>query len=436
MSNSLKLGIAGLGTVGAGVVDILQTHGTLLGQRASHPMEITAVCARDRTRDRGVDLSGYEWFDDADDMAANADIDVYVELVGGEDGKAKSSIEAALRANRHVVTANKALLAHHGKELAQLAEENNVALNFEAAVAGGIPIVKTMREGATANKVSRVFGILNGTCNFILTKMRQEEQDFGDVLHEAQELGYAEADPSFDIGGIDAAHKVALLTSLAFGTEVDFASVYIEGIEKIALQDIKAADDLGYKIKLLGVSVETDDGIEQRVHPTLVPKGSTIAEVDGVYNAVSVEGDFLGDLMLEGRGAGAGPTASAVVADLVDIARGLVLPPFGVPASQLKPYKRAAMRAHEGGYYIALELFDRPGEVAAVAKCMSDHGISLEAIMQDGSSGTAEKAEREVAPFILITHDTTEKSVRDALAEIESAGHVAASPRMIRIERL
>jgi homoserine dehydrogenase len=437
MTNSLKLGIAGLGTVGVGVIDIAQTHGHSLNQRAGKPLEITAVCARNKTLDRGVDLSGYEWFDDANELAASDSIDVFVELIGGEDGLAKTSIETALKSGKHVVTANKALLAHHGKELAQLAEANNVALNFEAAVAGGIPIVKTMREGATANQVSRVFGILNGTCNFILTKMRQEEQDFDEALQEAQDLGYAEADPAFDIGGIDAAHKVALLTSLAFGTEVDFGSVYIEGIEKITLKDIKAADDLGYKIKLLGVCVETDDGIEQRVHPTLVSKGSTIAEVDGVYNAVSVEGDFLGDLMLEGRGAGAGPTASAVAADIVDIARGLVLPPFGVPASQLKPYKRAAMRAHEGGYYIALELYDRSGEVASVAQSMANHKISLESIIQSGAKNSGkDTGARETAPFVLITHDTTEKSVREALTEIEKNGHVAQPPRMIRIERL
>ncbi|MGI9483412.1 MAG: homoserine dehydrogenase, partial [Hyphomicrobiales bacterium] len=358
MTNALRLGLAGLGTVGAGVISIVQAHSEALAKRAGKPVAVSAVCARDRSRDRGVDLDGFTWFDDANALAASDEIDVYVEMIGGEDGPAKSSIEAALKAGKHVVTANKALLAMHGASLAKLAEENGVALNFEAAVAGGIPIVKTMREATAGNRVSRVFGILNGTCNFILTKMRQEEEDFADVLREAQELGYAEVDPSFDIGGIDAAHKVALLTSLAFGTEVDFNSIYIEGIEKITLQDIKAAEDLGYKIKLLGVSVETDDGVEQRVHPTLVAKGSPIAEVDGVYNAVSVEGDFLGDLMLEGRGAGAGPTASAVVADIVDIARGLILPPFGVPASTLKPYTRAAMRAHEGGYYIALELYD------------------------------------------------------------------------------
>lgn len=436
MTNSLRLGIAGLGTVGAGVVEIVQKHSGLLAQRAGVPLEITGVNARDKNKDRGIDLAPYQWFDEADALAVSPDVDVFVELIGGEDGPAKSAMTKALQHGKQVVTANKALLAMHGTELIRIAEENNAALNFEAAVAGGIPVVKAMREGAAGNKISRVYGILNGTCNFILTKMRQEGQDFADALREAQELGYAEADPSFDIGGTDAAHKVALLTSLAFGTEVDFGSVYIEGIEKITLQDINAADDLGYKIKLLGVAVETDDGIEQRVHPSLVAKGSNIAEVDGVYNAVAVDGDFFGDLMLEGRGAGAGPTASAVMSDIIDIARGFVLPPFGVPASKLKPYKRAAMRAHEGGYYIALELFDRPGEVAAVAQCMADHDISLDSIIQRPESPGPQDRPRETAPFILITHDTTEKSIRDALIEMESQGRLAKEPRMIRIERL
>ncbi|MEM7425959.1 MAG: homoserine dehydrogenase [Pseudomonadota bacterium] len=435
MTSPLRLGVAGLGTVGVGVANIVAKHRDLLSSRSGRAVEISAVTARDRARDRGIDLSGAEWIATPQDLAVSDKIDVFVELMGGEDDPAKSSVEAALRAGKHVVTANKALLAMHGNGLARLAEDNGVALNYEAAVAGGIPIVKTMRESAAANRVARVFGIMNGTCNFILTKMRNEERDFGDVLKEAQDLGYAEADPSFDIGGFDAAHKLAILTSLAFGCEIDFSAIYVEGIEEIVLQDIKAASDLGYKIKLLGVAVETEDGIEQRVHPTLVPKGSNIAEVDGVFNAVGLEGDFVGNLMLNGAGAGAGPTASAVMADVVDIARGNIVPPLGLPTSQLKPYRKAQMRAHEGGYYIALELFDQPGEVAAVAQCMADLGISLESIMQHTSYAAGGPAGRETAPFIIITHDTLERDVRAALRKIEEGGHLASTPRMIRIER-
>ncbi len=435
MTNTLRLGIAGLGTVGTGLLDIVTKHSASLAVRAGTPIEVTEVTARDRDKDRGVDLSGLTWAASPEAMATSENVDVFVELMGGDGEPAKSSVEAALRAGKHVVTANKALLAMHGNELARLAEENEVALNFEAAVAGGIPIVKTIRESATANQISRVYGIMNGTCNFIMTKMRNEARDFADVLAEAQALGYAEADPTFDIGGFDAAHKLAILTSLAFGREIDFSAIYVEGIEHIALDDIKAADNLGFKIKLLGVAVETEDGIEQRVHPTLVPKGSNIAEVEGVFNAVGLEGDSVGELILEGAGAGAGPTASAVMADIIDIARGNVVHPLGLPVSMLKPYKRARMRAHEGGYYIALELFDRPGEVAAVAQHMANQNISLASIMQHTSDTVEKGAKRETAPFILITHDTMESDVRTALDEIENGGHLASKPRVIRIER-
>jgi homoserine dehydrogenase len=330
-----------------------------------------------------------------------------------------------------VVTANKALLAHHGSALARLAEERGVALNFEASVAGGIPIVKTMREALAGNRTGKIFGILNGTCNFILTKMADEARGFAEVLKEAQSLGYAEADPTFDVGGFDTAHKLAILTSLAFGTEVDLKSIDIEGIEAITLDDIRNAGEMGYKIKLLGVAVASDEGVEQRVHPTLVPKHSPVADTDGVFNAVVIKGDFVGDLMLEGRGAGAHPTASAVVADIVDIARGNRRPSFGVPARELKRYKRAPMKAHEGGYYVALELFDRPGAVAAIATALANEKVSIESIVQ-----RAPAKEGSTAHFILITHNTLESSMRAALAHIEKNGHVAAKPRMIRIERL
>jgi homoserine dehydrogenase len=443
MTTSLRLGLAGLGTVGTGLLDLLAGNAGLIEARTGTAVTVTAVSARDRTRDRGGhDLARYQWFDDPVALATSAGIDVFVELMGGEGDPALASVAAALKAGKPVVSANKALLAHHGTALAHLADAAGASLNFEAAVAGGIPIVKTMRESLAGNRVRRVFGILNGTCNYILTKMAEEGRDFADVLAEAQALGYAEADPTFDIGGFDTAHKLALLTALAFGTEVDLGSVYIEGIEHITLADIRNAADLGYKIKLLGVSVETADGIEQRVHPTLVPVGSPVADVDGVFNAVVVKGDFSGDLMLEGRGAGAHPTASSVLSDIADIARGTRISAFGVPAAALKPYARARMRAHEGGYYVALELYDRPGEVAAVARALAEESISIESIVQRapvsahaGATG-GEAGRRRTAPFILITHDTLESAMRGALESIGNQGHAASRPRMIRIERL
>lgn len=432
MSKALRLGIAGLGTVGAGVLDLLAKHGERLAARAGRPIQVRAVCARNRTRDRGHDLSVLTWFDDPLALARSPDIDVFVELIGGDGNPARAAVEAALRAGKPVVTANKALLAHHGGNLARLAESQGVALNFEAAVAGGIPIVKTLREALAGNLTGKVFGILNGTCNYILTKMAEESRTFADVLKEAQALGYAEADPTFDVGGFDTAHKLSILTSLAFGTEPDVSAIDIEGIEAITLDDIRKAGEMGYKIKLLGVAVPREDGIEQRVHPTLVPQGSPVADTDGVFNAVVVKGDFIGDLTLEGRGAGAHPTASAVVSDIIDVARGDVRPAFGVPSAQLKPCRKAPVQAHEGGYYVALELHDRPGAVAAIATALADAKISIESIMQRG----VRSGPRATAPFILITHNTLDSAMRAALARIETDGHVAAKPRMIRIERL
>ncbi|MGH6906611.1 MAG: homoserine dehydrogenase [Aestuariivirga sp.] len=434
MSKSLRLGIAGLGTVGTGVLDLLHSHAGAIATRAGKKVEVTAVSARDRGKNRGHDLSKLAWFDDPVGLAKSPGIDVFVELIGGEQGAAKAAVEAALNAGKPVVTANKALLAHHGTALARLAEAKGVALNFEASVAGGIPIIKTLREGLAGNRVAKLFGILNGTCNYILTKMANEGRSFADVLKEAQSLGYAEADPSFDVGGFDTAHKLAVLAGLAFGVEVNLRAIDIEGIERVTLDDIRNASELGYKIKLLGVAVAHGEGIEQRVHPTLVPKGSPVSDTDGVFNAVVVKGDFVGDLMLEGRGAGAHPTASAVIADVVDIARGNYRPAFGVPASELRPHRQAPKKAHEGGFYVALELHDRPGAVAAIAGILAREKISIESIVQRGK--IEKDAPRAVAPFILITHDTLETAMRAALTRIEKDGHVASVPRMIRIERL
>jgi len=434
MSKSLRVGIAGLGTVGVGVLDLLKSHTAAIATRAGRKIEVTAVSARARGKNRGHDLSKLAWFDTPEALAKSADIDVFVELIGGEAAPAKSAVEAALNAGKPVVTANKALLAHHGSALAKLAEAKGVALNFEAAVAGGIPIIKTLREGLAGNRVGKLFGILNGTCNYILTKMANEGRSFADVLKEAQSLGYAEADPAFDVGGFDTAHKLAVLAGLAFGVEVNLKAIDIEGIEKVTLADIRNASELGYKIKLLGVAIAHEEGIEQRVHPTLVPKGSPVADTDGVFNAVVVKGDFVGDLMLEGRGAGAHPTASAVVADIIDIARGASRLPFGVPASELRPHREAPKKAHEGGFYVALELHDRPGAVAAIAGLLADQQISIESIVQRGKQ--EKDTPRATAPFILITHNTLETAMRAALARIEKDGHVASPPRMIRIERL
>jgi homoserine dehydrogenase len=440
MMDGLKLGVAGIGTVGSGLLRLLAARKGDLAARAGRPIEVVAVSARNRQKNRDADLSGLRFVQDPLALATDPEIDVFVELIGGEDGVAKQAVEAALASGKHVVTANKALLAHHGPSLAALAEKHGVALNFEAAVAGGIPVVKVIRESLQGNDISRVYGILNGTCNYILTTMEKEGRSFADVLKEAQAQGYAEADPTFDIGGFDTAHKLSLLTSLAFGTRASFESVYVEGIETITPADIEAAGDLGYRIKLLGVAVRTESGIEQRVHPTMVPKHRAIAEVDGVSNCVAIDGDFVGDVMLIGPGAGAGPTASAVTSDLIDIARGQILPPFGTKAKALKPYKKAQMQSHEGGYYIRLSVYDRPGAFAAIAGRMADQGISIESIVQrrPGAELPGFNRRDEAAPafVVLITHQTSEAAIRKALAAIERDGHVDQKPQMIRIEKL
>jgi len=441
MSERLRLGLAGLGTVGASVAGLIDRHHNILAQRNRRQTVLSGVSARSRAKDRGIDLSNVEWFDDPVALAGSDTIDVFVELIGGEDGPAYAAVVAALKSGKHVVTANKALLARHGLELARLAEDNNVNLNFEAAVAGGIPVVKTLREGLAGNRASRVYGILNGTCNYILTKMEQEQLSFDTCLADAQALGYAEADPTFDIDGHDTAHKLALLTSLAFGTQIDADSIYIEGIRSITTADIEAADELGYRIKLLGVAQETDTGIEQRVHPTMVPKSSAIARIDGVLNAVAVDADAVGEIVLVGPGAGGSATASAVVADIADIAKGAHTPVLGAPAHTLEPYKRARMRAHEGGYYIRLDVIDRPGAFAAIATRMAEQDISLESIVQRNRaprSGAPDVSSPDSGPrpVILITHATTEEAIRQALAKIAEDDVIAAEPQMIRIETL
>ena len=439
----LRIGLAGLGTVGSALVRILERHGNDLAVRTGRPLSIAAVSARNRGKDRGFDISPYTWFDDPVAMAHDPGTDLFVELIGGADGPAHASLLAAIKAGKHVVTANKALLARHGLELASMAEEAGVSLNFEAAAAGGIPIIKTLRESLSGNSVNRVYGILNGTCNYILSRMEQDGLSFADCLTAAQHLGYAEADPTFDIEGKDAAHKLALLTAIAFGTEIDVESIYVEGISSITPADIEAAGELGYRIKLLGVASRTESGIEQRVHPTMVPKSSAIARVDGVTNAVAVDADFVGSLVLAGPGAGGEATASSVVSDIADIARGDRMGTFGRPASALEPYRRAGMRLHEGGYYIRLSVYDRPGAFAAIAGRMAESGISLESIVQRHRGGSppasghaASEAPEVPAPVILITYETTEAAIREALEAIKADGHVLGEPQMIRIEPL
>ena len=435
MSKPLKIAVAGLGTVGGGLLKLLAENGSLLEKRSGRPLVVTAVSARDRGKDRGVPLANLQWFSDPVELAARADADVVVELIGGSDGPAKKTIETAIASGKHVVTANKALLAIHGTALAKAAEAKGVALAYEAAVAGGIPVIKALREGVAANRITRVYGILNGTCNYILTRMEAEGNSFEECLADAQRLGYAEADPTFDIEGNDTAHKLSILTSLAFGTKIAADDIYLEGISNITQADIRAAAELGYRIKLLGVAQRTDTGIEQRVHPTMVPTASVIAQVHGVTNAVAIETDILGELLLSGPGAGGNATASAVVGDIADIAKSRPGfqhgPVFGWPAKELKPYMQAKMTAHAGGYFIRLTVHDRAGVFAAIAKRMADNDISLESIVQrpDENNGKTQKT------VILVTHETTEAAVRKAVDGFTRDGHLTSKPQVIRIER-
>ena len=434
MAEPLRIGIAGLGTVGASVVRMLGQKGTELTRQCGREIVPVAVCARDRNRDRGIDLGNAHWFDDPVELARSPGIDVFVELMGGEGDPALSSVRAALESGRHVVTANKALLSRHGVELAVIAEKKGVLLNYEAAVAGGIPVIKTLREALVGNTVSRVFGIMNGTANYILTRMEAEGLSFEECLKEAQRLGYAEADPTFDIEGHDTAHKLSILTSLAFGCRISADDIYMEGISNITQADIRAAAELGYRIKLLGVAQKTESGIEQRVHPTMVPTSSVIAQVHGVTNAVAIETDMLGELLLSGPGAGGNATASAVIGDIADIAKSRPGfqhgPVFGRPAKELQPYRRARMRAHAGGYFIRFTVHDRIGVFAAIAKRMADNDISLESIVQHGEA--TDDAQKTV---ILVTHETTEAAVHKAVEGVTRDGHLTSRPQVIRIER-
>jgi homoserine dehydrogenase len=440
MAAPLKIGIAGLGTVGAQVVRLLERQREALATRCGRGIEVVAVSARSRSKRRDAEVKRLRWVADPIALATDGEIDVFVELIGGEGDPAKAAVTSALAAGKSVVTANKALLARHGVRLAGVAEKQHVALNFEAAVGGAIPIVKTIREGLAGNSLERIYGILNGTCNYILTRMEQEKMGFAECLREAQRLGYAEADPTFDVEGHDTAQKLAILASLAFGTKADEGAVYVEGISSIAPEDLAWADELGYRVKLLGVAVKTENGIEQRVHPTMVRKDTAIAQVMGVTNAVSIDADGISPITLVGPGAGGAATASAVVADIGDIARGVRTPPFGRPSARLFASKKAPMQRHEGGYYIRLLAVDKPGTAATIARRLAQQSISLESIVQRHPGalphgGEAPGRSGVPVPVILITYATSEDAVRRALAAVGRDRVISGKPQVIRIEK-
>jgi homoserine dehydrogenase len=429
VTQTLNIAVAGLGTVGAGTLKLLRANADSISAKCGRKIVVSAVSARDRKKNRGVDLSDVQWFDDPVKMAQEADVDVLVELIGGSEGQARQAVEAALAKKRHVVTANKAMLAHHGVLLAGAAEKAGVTLAYEAAVAGGIPIIKALREGFAGNSIQRIYGILNGTCNYILTTMRATGRDFADVLKDAQGLGYAEVDPSFDVDGVDAAHKLAILASVAFGTEVDFKSVHVEGIRRIGALDITYAEQLGFRIKLIGHGARINGGVAQRVYPCLIAPDSPLAAVEGVFNAVVTEGDFVGRSVLEGRGAGAGPTASAVVADLIDIAAGRKVPTFGLPVSALKKLPPIPIADRQGAYYVRLVVMDRPGVFADVAAAFRDESVSMESVLQRG------RDDKSNVNVVIITHETKEAALSRALKKLEANSAVVEPPRMIRIEK-
>ncbi|GMN02312.1 homoserine dehydrogenase [Erythrobacter sp. MTPC3] len=433
----LRIAIAGLGTVGAGVIRLLNTNHDLIAARAGRPIEVVAVCARDRTQQRSVDITPFAWEDDMSALASRPDIDVMVELVGGSDGPALAASRAALSSGKGLVTANKAMIAHHGLALAELAEAGGVPLKFEAAVAGGIPVVKGLREGTSANALTKVYGILNGTCNYILSEMEETGADFAETLAEAQKLGYAEADPTFDIEGIDAAHKLSILAAIGFGARVDFGSVRTTGIVQVRAADIAQADALGFVIRLIAQADVEGEGADarllQRVRPCLVAKDHPLAPVYGPTNAVVAEGNFSGRLLFQGAGAGDGPTASAVVADLIDIARthgksGEVGAPFSMPAAQL-----AALGPAEPGHrmertYIRFTVNDRPGVLAEITAAMRDADVSIESLIQQGRAN--EGTEVLVA---MVTHEGPERCVRQALDLLEGSDSLTGEPLVMPI---
>lgn len=423
----LRVALVGLGTVGGGVIRVLDANADLIARRAGCPIQVTTISARDRTKDRGVDLSRFEWVDDMTTLAGREDIDVVVELIGGADGPALTLARQCLAAGKPFVTANKAMLAHHGLDLARLAEKAGIALKYEAAVAGGIPVIKGLREGAAANEIARVYGILNGTCNYILTTMEKAGRGFDEVLREAQDLGYAEADPGFDIDGVDAAHKLSILASLAFGTELDFSGVAITGIRHVLAADIAQAAALGYRIRLVGMAENGQEGLFQRVHPMLVPLSHPLAHVDGSLNAVVAEGNFVGRLFFQGRGAGDGPTASAVVADLIDVARDEYGDAFAMPVAALSPQPAADAGARVGRAYLRFQVQDRPGVLAEIAAAMRDAGVSIESMMQQGT------AQADGVLIAIVTHAGEERCIIDTLERLQGSDSLLQPPMVMHI---
>lgn len=433
MHPPLNIALAGLGTVGAGVADLIQKNGDIIARRAGREIRIVAISAREKNKDRGVDLSAYRWMDDLSAMASADDVDVVVELIGGSDGPALTLARESLSQGKNFVTANKAMIAHHGDELAALAETGNLAVKYEAAVAGGIPVIKGLRDGASANRIERVYGILNGTCNFILSAMESQGRDFADVLADAQANGYAEADPSFDIGGIDAAHKLSILASLCFGTKVDFGAVNITGIEQIMAADIKQAAAMGYRIRLLGLAeIDGDNGgssLFQRVHPYLVRTSHPLAHVTGPTNAVVAEGDFSGRLLFQGAGAGDKPTASAVVADIIDIARGETGPMFGMPQEQLDHMPKAQSGHRSGKAYLRFVVADKPGVLAEITAAMRDAGLSIESLIQQ------QPADDGSALVAMVTHEGAEGAVDETIRLLSGSENLLNKPMVMHILR-
>ena len=426
MTKPLRLGIAGLGTVGVGVIKIIQNKLSLLEARTGKQILISAVTAKSKTKDRGIDLSSYQWERDSVSLANREDIDVFIELIGGHEGAAKEAVEIAISKGKNVVTANKALLAHHGHELALKAEENGSILRFEAAVAGGIPVIKSLTEGLAGNSINRIMGVMNGTCNYILTRMESSGLSYEEVFSEANELGYLEADPNLDIGGIDAAHKLSILSSIAFGTEINFNGVELDGIDKITINDIHQAADMGFRIKLLGVSQMTSSGLEQRMSPCLVPTRSPLGQLEGGTNMIVIEGDQVGQIVLRGAGAGEGPTASAVVSDIADIARGISLATFGQPAKTLKKASSSKSQT-PAPYYLRMLLHDEPGALAKITKILSQFNVSIDRMRQYGH-------EDENAPVLIVTHEIKHEDLMTAIQELPNTQVLKAQPLAIRIE--
>lgn len=427
----LRLGLAGLGTVGIGVVKILDREAALIAARAGRPVTITAVSARDRSRNRDADLSGFAWESDPVALALREDVDVFVEVMGGSEGAAKAATEAALAAGKPVVTANKALLAHHGQALAELAEAKGTTIRFEAAVAGGIPVIKALTEGLAGNRIKRVMGVMNGTCNYILTRMQAAGLPYETVFEEARQLGYLEADPNLDVGGIDAGHKLSLLASIAFGTRVAFDAVELEGIGNVSIDDIRLADEMGYRIKLLGVAQLTGRGLEQRMTPCLVPTDSPFGPLVGGTNMVVLEGDSVGQIVLRGPGAGQGPTASAVMGDVIDLARGFHVPTFGLPAAQLAQAV-PALAATPAPYYLRMTLLDKPGALAKIATCLGEAGVSIDQMRQINQKGDQD----DDAIVLIVTHKAAPSDITDALSRFAATGVLVGAPVAIRIEEV